>query len=31
VWVLPLDFDIPAALLDDIAALLFAPPAAPTP
>lgn len=31
VWVLPLDFDIPAALVDDIAALLFAPPASPTP
>lgn len=27
VWVLPLDFAIPAALVDDIAALLFLPPA----
>ncbi|MBA4178342.1 MAG: tetraacyldisaccharide 4'-kinase [Leptothrix sp. (in: Bacteria)] len=31
VWVVPLDFDIPASLVDDIAALLFARPAAPTP
>ncbi|MDO9075057.1 MAG: tetraacyldisaccharide 4'-kinase [Rubrivivax sp.] len=31
VWVVPLDFDIPAALVDDIVALLFAPQAAPLP